>query len=46
MIMAEPDCQAMQGLWHPEWTTCEPNPSEIYTPIQRASWCRLKGMYR
>jgi hypothetical protein len=45
-IMLEGECLAAQGYWHPEWTDCAPNPCDMYTPIERASWGRIKSVYR
>jgi hypothetical protein len=45
-IMLEADCAAQQGYWHPEWTSCDPNNCEIYTPSEATSWGRIKSMYR
>lgn len=45
-IMLQAECEAMQGFWHPEWISCEPNPCEIYTPAENTSWGEIKNMYR
>lgn len=45
-ILSGHDCSALSGYWHPEWTTCDPNPCEIYTPVAQSSWGRIKTMYR
>jgi hypothetical protein len=46
IITVEAECAAMSGYWHPEWTSCEPNPCEIYTPAENTSWGEIKNMYR
>jgi hypothetical protein len=45
-IVLESECQTMGGYWHPEWVSCDPNPCQIYTPIQPSTWGRIKGLYR
>jgi len=40
------ECETLSGFWHPEWTTCEPNPCDIYTPTDESTWGRIKGLYR
>jgi hypothetical protein len=46
MITVEDECAAMNGAWHPEWTSCEPNPCDMYTPTNDASWGTIKNLYR
>jgi hypothetical protein len=45
-ITLEADCLAGHGFWHPEWTDCNPNPCDTYSPAEKASWGRIKTMYR
>jgi hypothetical protein len=46
-LIHEVECAAMQGHWHPEWTTCgPPNPCDSYTPSDPKSWGTIKNEYR
>ncbi len=45
-IDREQSCAQSGGIWHPEWTSCDPNPCTIYTPARATSWGRIKEMYR
>jgi len=40
------ECQGMGGDWHPEWTSCDPNPCDFYVPTERVTWGRIKRMFR
>ena len=46
VIVTQLECQQQGGYWHPEWTTCEPNPCEIYTPSDESSWGQIKSLYQ
>jgi hypothetical protein len=46
-LIHEAECGAMQGHWHPEWTSCgPPNPCDVYTPSNPKSWGTIKNEYR
>jgi len=46
-LVQESECAAMQGYWHPEWTSCgPPNPCDIYTPADKSTWGKVKDTYR
>ena len=41
------ECEAMGGVFHPEWDSCEPNPCiGPHSPANETSWGAIKGMYR
>ncbi len=46
IITTRIECESLSGFWHPEWTTCDPNPCEIYTPAERSTWGQIKGLYQ
>jgi hypothetical protein len=45
-VCLEDECAQSGGHWHPEWTTCDPNPCEIYTPVSTTTWGAIKMMYK
>jgi hypothetical protein len=46
-IATEIGCGDWGGVWHPEWTTCEPeNPCEIPVPVSPGTWGAIKSVYR
>lgn len=45
-VTYEQDCAGMAGHWHPEWTSCDGNPCDIYTPADVNSWGQIKNAYR
>ncbi len=46
-LLAESECVAMEGVWHPEWNSCgPPNPCEEGTPVEHTTWGAIKAAYR
>lgn len=47
-FVTETECAAMGGAWHPEFESCDvqPNPCDIYTPVEPSSWGAIKSIYR
>ena len=46
-ITTEIGCGQMGGVWHVDWTSCEPdNPCEIPVPVSPDSWGAIKSIYR
>ncbi len=46
-LLAESECAAMEGVWHPEWNSCgPPNPCEGGTPVEHTTWGAIKAAYR
>ncbi len=45
-VVREDQCDMAGGVWHPEWTECDPNPCRPPVPTERASWGRIKALYR
>lgn len=45
LVTSQEECDLQGGTYHPEWTTCEPNPC-VPTPTDNSSWGRIKSMYR
>lgn len=46
MIITQGECEQLNGHWHPEWLSCQPNPCDIYTPTDDSSWGEIKSQYR
>jgi hypothetical protein len=46
IITTQIECERLSGYWHPEWTTCEPNPCDIYTPTEKATWGQIKRILK
>ncbi len=46
LITTREECLAMGGAFHPEWESCDPNPCEMYTPTEKATWGEIKSIYR
>ena len=45
LLVEQTACQA-PAVWHPEWTSCDPNPCPLPpVPVERSSWGRLKSLY-
>ena len=46
-ITTEFGCTGLNGEWHPEWTTCEPDPCDVPpVPTDPESWGAIKSVYR
>ena len=45
LITTETACGENDGVWHPEWDSCDPNPC-LVTPADDASWGAIKALYR
>ncbi len=46
-LLAESECTAMGGEWHPEWDSCgPPNPCDGGTPVEHTTWGAIKAAYR
>ena len=46
-VVTMEDCAELNGEWHPEWESCEPdNPCEIPVPAAPDSWGSIKSVYR
>ncbi len=39
-------CLDLGGTFHVEWRSCDPNPCEPISPVQHASWGRIKNALR
>lgn len=46
LLETEGECTGMGGAWHPEWTSCNDDPCDIYTPADPNSWGQIKNAYR
>lgn len=40
------DCLDLGGAFHVEWRSCDPNPCEPVSPVQRTSWGGIKNAVR
>jgi hypothetical protein len=41
------ECEALGGIWLPEYDDCVPTPPECEgTPVEPATWGRIKAGYR
>lgn len=45
-LVLEEECTTMGGAWHPEWSTCDDLPCEMYTPAEPSNWGAVKELYR
>jgi hypothetical protein len=45
LLIFEYQCTTYQGIWHPEWTSCDGNPCDI-VPADDPSWGAIKNAYR
>lgn len=48
IVGTQRECEeTLFGIFHPEWTECDPNPCECSpSPVTTTSWGRLKGIFR
>ena len=47
IVNTQMECEGQGGIFHPEWDNCgPPDPCEQFTPLNDASWGKIKGMYR
>jgi hypothetical protein len=46
LVTTREECLALGGMYYPQWESCEPNPCEMYSPVEEASWGRIKAIYR
>jgi len=46
LFETEAECDALGGVWHPEWTSCGPPDPCDYTPADPNSWGQIKNAYR
>jgi hypothetical protein len=44
-IATEMECMDLDGEYHPEWDSCEPNPCPA-SPTDNTSWGTIKSIYR
>jgi hypothetical protein len=44
-IVTAADCEAVSGMWHEEWDTCDPNPCYV-SPTNDASWGSIKNSFK
>ena len=45
VLLTEEDCLASQGVFHPEFSSCDPNPCDT-TPAESSTWGEIKGIFR
>ncbi len=45
LLSAYQNCEMLGGVWHANWTTCEPNPCGE-TPARMSTWGELKKVFR
>jgi hypothetical protein len=46
LLLTEADCLATGGEYHPEYSSCTPNPCVGYTPAEPSTWGTIKSIFR
>ena len=46
ILAFEDECEALDGVFHPEWDSCSPNLCEEATGADDTSWGTIKSLYR
>ena len=45
-LLTEADCLATGGVFHPEYSSCSPNPCVGGTPVEPSTWGTIKTVFR
>lgn len=45
-LLTEEDCLVLGGVFHPEYSSCSPNPCDGSTPVEPSTWGTIKAVFR